>query len=85
MSSPLTMRAAIPAPWARSSAVTRLGLSAPLQFTHLGERLTFPGDDRGHVLDMRAEVAVLNRTVRFSGDPSSVDTMYDAHVSRLAG
>jgi hypothetical protein len=42
-------------------AVVQLGLDAPLNFTHLGELVTFPGDDRGHVLDMRAEVAVLNR------------------------
>jgi hypothetical protein len=68
-------------PHSPSSAVTRLGLSAPLRFTHLGERLTFAGDDCGHVLDMRAEVAVLNRSVRVMGDPSSADTMYGAHVS----
>lgn len=42
-------------------AVVQLGLDAPLNFTHLGELVTVPGDDRGHVLDMRAEVAVLNR------------------------
>jgi hypothetical protein len=67
-------------PTPRSSAVTRLGLSAPLRYAHLGERLTFPGDARDHVLDMRAEVAVLNRSVRVSGDASSLDTMYGAHI-----
>jgi hypothetical protein len=41
--------------------VVRLELDGPLSYTHLGEVVTVPGDDRGHVLDMRAEVAVLNR------------------------
>jgi hypothetical protein len=46
---------------APGGTVVRLELDAPLNFTHLGELVTVPGDDRGHVLDMRAEVAVLNR------------------------
>lgn len=41
--------------------VVQLTLDMPLTYTHLGEVVTIPGDDRGHVLDMRAEVAVLNR------------------------
>lgn len=41
--------------------VVQLALDMPLIYTHLGEVVTVPGDDRGHVLDMRAEVAVLNR------------------------
>lgn len=43
--------------------VVQLGLDTVLNYTHLGEVVTVPGDDRGHVLDMRAEVAVLNRYV----------------------
>jgi hypothetical protein len=46
---------------ATECSVVQLGLDMPLNFTHLGELVTVPGDDRGHVLDMRAEVAVLNR------------------------
>jgi hypothetical protein len=40
---------------------TTLTLERPLVYTHLGEVVTVPGDTRGHRLDMRAEVAVLNR------------------------
>lgn len=46
--------------------VVQLTLDVPLTYTHLGEVVTVPGDDRGHVLDMRAEVAVLNRCDRQS-------------------
>lgn len=42
---------------------TTLALARPLVYTHLGEVVTVPGDTRGHRLDMRAEVAVLNRWV----------------------
>jgi hypothetical protein len=41
------------------SAAVRLDLDVPLLYTHLGEVVRVPGND--HVLDMRAEVAVLNR------------------------
>jgi hypothetical protein len=44
---------------AEGSAAVRLDLDVALVYTHLGEVVTVPGDD--HVLDMRAEVAVLNR------------------------
>jgi hypothetical protein len=57
-----------------------LALDTPLAFTHLGEVVTVPGDDRGHVLDMRAEVAVLSRSVVLQGDEGSAATMYGAHV-----
>lgn len=42
---------------------SRLGLSAPLAYTHLGVRRRYEGDPRGHVLDMRAEVMVLDRRI----------------------
>jgi hypothetical protein len=44
---------------AEGSAAVQLDLDVPLVYTHLGEVVTVPGD--AHVLDMRAEVAVLNR------------------------
>jgi len=44
-----------------SCEVVQLDLESPLTYTHLGEVVTIPGDDRQHLLDMRAEVAVLNR------------------------
>jgi hypothetical protein len=40
-------------------AAVRLDLDVALVYTHLGEVVMVPGDD--HVLDMHAEVAVLNR------------------------
>lgn len=46
-----------------SCEVVRLDLELPLTYTHLGEAVTIPGDERQHLLDMRAEVAVLNRLV----------------------
>uniref|UniRef100_A0A383WCP6 Fibrocystin-L n=1 Tax=Tetradesmus obliquus TaxID=3088 RepID=A0A383WCP6_TETOB len=60
------------------SAAVQLELDVPLVYTHLGEVVTVPGDS--HVLDMRAEVAVLNRNVRLMGDPSSPETLYGAQV-----
>ena len=44
-----------------------------------------PGDLRGHVLDMRAEVAVLNRNVVLEGDSSSAAYMYGGQVTKQAG
>ncbi|KAG1658049.1 hypothetical protein FOA52_004208 [Chlamydomonas sp. UWO 241] len=58
-----------------------LTLDRPLNFTHLGVRVTgIPGDDRGHVLDMRAEVAVLSRNVKLEGDSSSEQLKYGGIV-----
>eukprot|EP00775_Hariotina_reticulata_P007195 gene7195-7409_t len=59
---------------------TRLLLSSPLQYTHLGVVRRYPGDPRQHVLDMRAEVAVLNRNIVIQGDPSTADSMFGGHV-----
>ena len=43
------------------SGNTLLSIDPPLSFTHLGEVVQVAGDMRGHKLDMRAEVTVLNR------------------------
>jgi hypothetical protein len=39
-----------------ASGTTTLSLDRRLQHTHLGVLMTVPGDERGHKLDMRAEV-----------------------------
>jgi hypothetical protein len=39
-----------------ASDVSTIFLSVPLEFTHLGEVVTVPGDERGHTVDMRTEV-----------------------------
>ena len=58
---------------------TTLTLSTPLTYTHLGEVVTVPGND--HILDMRAEVAVLNRNVVFEGEEASTTQyMFGAHI-----
>ncbi len=54
---------------------TTLTLDAPLQYVHLAVVMTVDGDPRGHVMDMRAEVAVLSRNVVFQGDVTSADTL----------
>jgi len=43
--------------YSADSDTTTLTLHGRLRFTHLGEVVTVPGDDRGHQLDMRAEVS----------------------------
>jgi hypothetical protein len=43
------------------NGVTIVTLSQPLQYTHLGEVVSVPGETK--VLDMRAEVTVLTRNV----------------------
>lgn len=63
------------------AGTSTLTLDAALKYTHLGVVLSnFPGDDRGHVLDMRAEVAVLSRSVVVEGDPTSAQYQLGATV-----
>ena len=52
------------------NTTTLLNLSAPLQYTHLGEVVSVPGESR--TLDMRAEVAVLTRNVVITVGASEV-------------
>ncbi|KAL6747058.1 hypothetical protein V8C86DRAFT_3034101 [Haematococcus lacustris] len=63
-----------------ASNTSMLTLDAPLTYTHLGEVVTVAGDDRGHRLDMRAEVAVLDRSIVFEGDPTSLPNQYGAQI-----
>lgn len=59
---------------------TRIALSNPLRYTHLGLILPVEGADPRHVMDMRAEVAVLTRNVKVTGDATSERSMYGAHI-----
>eukprot|EP00879_Flechtneria_rotunda_P011345 GHRR01011850.1.p1 GENE.GHRR01011850.1~~GHRR01011850.1.p1 ORF type:complete len:1721 (+),score=430.30 GHRR01011850.1:1256-6418(+) len=59
---------------------SRLTVADPLQYTHLGVLRTYKGDPRQNVLDMRAEVAVLDRNIVIQGDPSTDLTMYGGHI-----
>ena len=54
-----------------TAGTATLALDRPLNYTHLGVRNTVAGDGRGHVVDMRAEVAVLSRSVVVEGDATS--------------
>ncbi|KAG1667228.1 hypothetical protein FOA52_009793 [Chlamydomonas sp. UWO 241] len=64
-----------------TAKTSTLGLDTALVYTHLGVLMkSFVGDDRGHVLDMRAEVAVLSRNVVLEGDPTSEQYQFGASV-----
>jgi hypothetical protein len=51
-----------------------IGVAPPLQYMHFGRMLEYQGWE----VDLRAEVAVLDRNVKVQGDPSSADTRWGA-------
>lgn len=71
-----------PQPPAYDSArnVTRLVLSGKLRYTHLGEIVPVAGDVHKRTIDMRAEVAVLNRSIVIEGDESSPKSLYGGQI-----
>ncbi|MFK7957533.1 MAG: G8 domain-containing protein, partial [Lysobacterales bacterium] len=54
-------------------------LDTALSFTHYGEIETYSNGERDWDLDMRGEVALLSRDVRFTGDASAASTRYGGH------
>eukprot|EP00878_Enallax_costatus_P024164 GHUV01025763.1.p1 GENE.GHUV01025763.1~~GHUV01025763.1.p1 ORF type:complete len:516 (+),score=80.92 GHUV01025763.1:1100-2647(+) len=64
----------------QANKTSLIQLSSPLQYTHLGVLRTYAGDPRQNVLDMRAEVIVLERNIVIQGDPTTSSTMFGGHV-----
>ena len=56
---------------------TRLLLTEPLAFEHLGETMQFAG---GHQFDFRANVGLLSRNVVVQGDPQSKFMSHGVHI-----
>lgn len=65
--------------FASGEETTTLVLTEALEFDHAGETIEFggPGVD---VVEIRAEVALLERNVIFQGDEDSLDNEYGAHI-----
>eukprot|EP00798_Chlamydomonas_sp_ICE-L_P018972 gene18972-25548_t len=73
-------RTIVTATYNNASNTSSITLDMALDYTHLGDEFTIPGDSRGHVVDMRAEVAVLTRNVVLQGDPSSIPFQFGGIV-----
>ncbi len=79
------------APLQADPRVVRIELDRPLLYTHLGETVQPPGGSAGGAaaaaLDLRAVVAVLNRSVVVQGGPGSDEALHGArvHVQPPAG
>lgn len=57
-----------------------IGLSEPLEYMHYGSVDRYENNERHWDLDMRGEVGLLSRDVRFTGDATAEDTRYGGHT-----